>query len=280
MSPAAHRLLDHVLDRRLVDDRQHLLGLALRRREEPRAEPGGGDDRLRSSERRRTRARPVVAGVPHRRIALEAVLLAADQPAQVRRRGGRRRAARAPVVTTTSRPLARRRAATDDREGDRAARSTRPTPCCRTRAITNQTTASPSAISGKSTTSTPPAVATPRPPLNRRVTGKHVAEDRGDAEEVRAAVPVDGEADARRRARPCRCRASEDDQPGLPARAAGRRSRRPGCPTPRAVTSCPSARATRIALGNVPSRYATGRGAARRTAPIRRFTASPHGIRH
>ena len=42
-----HRLFDDVLDRRLVDDRQHLLGLALRHRQEPRAEPGGGDHRFR-----------------------------------------------------------------------------------------------------------------------------------------------------------------------------------------------------------------------------------------
>ena len=46
VSPAAHRLLHHVLDRRLVDDRQHLLGLALRGGEEPGAEARGGDDRL------------------------------------------------------------------------------------------------------------------------------------------------------------------------------------------------------------------------------------------
>ena len=44
--PGRDRLLHHVLDRRLVDDRQHLLRLALRGREEPRAETGGGDDRL------------------------------------------------------------------------------------------------------------------------------------------------------------------------------------------------------------------------------------------
>ena len=39
-------LLDHVLDGRLVDDREHLLGLGLRRGEEPRPQPGRGDDRL------------------------------------------------------------------------------------------------------------------------------------------------------------------------------------------------------------------------------------------
>ena len=44
--PAAHGLLDHVLDGRLVDDRQHLLGLRLGGRQEPGAEPGGGDDGL------------------------------------------------------------------------------------------------------------------------------------------------------------------------------------------------------------------------------------------
>ena len=44
--PAAHGLLDHVLDAGLVDQRQHLLGRRLGRREEPGAEPGGGDDCL------------------------------------------------------------------------------------------------------------------------------------------------------------------------------------------------------------------------------------------
>ena len=43
---AAHRLFDHVLDGRLVDDGQHLLGLRLGGREEPGAEPGSGDDSL------------------------------------------------------------------------------------------------------------------------------------------------------------------------------------------------------------------------------------------
>ena len=39
-----HRLLDHVLDHRRVDDRQHLLGLRLGGGQEARAESGGGDD--------------------------------------------------------------------------------------------------------------------------------------------------------------------------------------------------------------------------------------------
>jgi hypothetical protein len=39
-------LLHHVLDGRLVDEGQHLLGLGLGGREEPGAQPGGGDDRL------------------------------------------------------------------------------------------------------------------------------------------------------------------------------------------------------------------------------------------
>ena len=44
--PARDGLLDHVLDGRLVDDRQHLLGLGLGGRQEPGAEAGGGDDGL------------------------------------------------------------------------------------------------------------------------------------------------------------------------------------------------------------------------------------------
>ena len=42
----AHGLLDHQLDRRRVDDREHLLGLRLGGRQEPRAESGGGDHRF------------------------------------------------------------------------------------------------------------------------------------------------------------------------------------------------------------------------------------------
>src|SRR2546428_442575 len=38
-----HRLLDDVLDHRLVDQRKHLFRLGLRRRQEPGAEPGGGE---------------------------------------------------------------------------------------------------------------------------------------------------------------------------------------------------------------------------------------------
>src|SRR5213594_4423434 len=40
------RLLDDVLDHGLVDEREHLLRLRLRRREESRSEPGGGEHRL------------------------------------------------------------------------------------------------------------------------------------------------------------------------------------------------------------------------------------------
>ena len=40
------RLLDAVLDDRLVDERQHFLGLRLGSGQKPRAESGGGEDRL------------------------------------------------------------------------------------------------------------------------------------------------------------------------------------------------------------------------------------------
>ena len=46
LEAGGHGLLDDVLDGRLVDDRQHLLGRRLGGRQEPRAEPGRGDDRL------------------------------------------------------------------------------------------------------------------------------------------------------------------------------------------------------------------------------------------
>ena len=44
--PGGHRLLDPVLDDRLVDERQHLLGLRLGGGQEARAEAGGGEDGL------------------------------------------------------------------------------------------------------------------------------------------------------------------------------------------------------------------------------------------
>src|SRR5205085_8582100 len=44
--PGVHGLLHHVLDGGLVDEREHLLGRGLRRGQEPRPEPRGGDDRL------------------------------------------------------------------------------------------------------------------------------------------------------------------------------------------------------------------------------------------
>ncbi len=40
------RLFHDVLDGRLVNDGQHLLGLSLGRGQEPSSEPSGGDDRL------------------------------------------------------------------------------------------------------------------------------------------------------------------------------------------------------------------------------------------
>ena len=46
LDPAGDRLLDAVLDRRLVDERQHLFRLRLGDRQESRAETGGGKDRL------------------------------------------------------------------------------------------------------------------------------------------------------------------------------------------------------------------------------------------
>ena len=39
-------LLDHVLDHRAVDDREHLLGHSLGEGEEASTKTGGGDDRL------------------------------------------------------------------------------------------------------------------------------------------------------------------------------------------------------------------------------------------
>ena len=42
------RLLDHVLDRRAVDDRQHLLRLCLGRRQETRSQPAAGITALRT----------------------------------------------------------------------------------------------------------------------------------------------------------------------------------------------------------------------------------------
>ena len=48
-----HRLLHRVLDERLVDDREHLLGERLGRRQEPGAQPRHGEDGLSDSIRHR-----------------------------------------------------------------------------------------------------------------------------------------------------------------------------------------------------------------------------------
>jgi hypothetical protein len=42
VDPGGARLVHRVLDQRLVDDREHLLGHRFRGRQEPRAEPGDG----------------------------------------------------------------------------------------------------------------------------------------------------------------------------------------------------------------------------------------------
>ena len=67
------RLLDHVLDDRLVDERQHFLGLRLRGRQEAGSEPGGREDGLadlrrfvvirrnRTTQPRSARERPVLS---------------------------------------------------------------------------------------------------------------------------------------------------------------------------------------------------------------------------
>ena len=44
LQPRGHRLLDDVLDGRLVDERKHLFGLRFRRGQKPRAETGGRKD--------------------------------------------------------------------------------------------------------------------------------------------------------------------------------------------------------------------------------------------
>ena len=46
LEPRGHRLLDHILDRRLVDQRQHLLRLRLGGGEEAGSESGSGEDGL------------------------------------------------------------------------------------------------------------------------------------------------------------------------------------------------------------------------------------------
>jgi hypothetical protein len=46
LDPGPDRLLDHVLDRWLVDQREHLLGQGLGRREETGPQPGRWDDGL------------------------------------------------------------------------------------------------------------------------------------------------------------------------------------------------------------------------------------------
>ena len=94
--PARDRLLDDVLDRRLVDDRQHLLRLAFVAGQEARAEPGGGDDRLLdhllhvaahaqdATRQLAARSSPTSGGSSRSVAGIETELLALHQPAQVR----------------------------------------------------------------------------------------------------------------------------------------------------------------------------------------------------
>ena len=157
--PDAHRLLHHVLDGRLVDDRQHLLRLRLGGGEEAGAQPGGGDDGLADvghgarfyslGPARQSRAR-----------------LAAPQPLDVPAVARRRRARRTP---RTRRP---HRAGRPTRGRTRGARPPRrPSPPTRRRwphGDEPHRGEAPAPGTGSSTSAMPAPVATPLPPRKRR----------------------------------------------------------------------------------------------------------------
>ena len=213
----AHRFFDDVLDRGPVDDRQHLLGRALRGRQEARAEPGGGDHGLahwahteppglsRGRSLRAARDRRMFAAW---RATTSTASAASDRDlpqvvsGQRRRRPGTapsRAATRATPCAARAPRRTRRPPRPDDdqrvQHDEHAAR--RPPRPCR-----------PCGRAG---------TCGRRPPRRRARTRRGGRRPRGRR---------------RRRSRPWRSRAASTSSAGPPARGGGRRSTRPGCPSP------------------------------------------------
>src|SRR5205814_2798858 len=151
-------LLDDVLDRGLVDDRQHLLRLRFRRREEAGAEACGGDHGLANGHR-----------LPFVGCALN--VSDGSDPRRSRTRLPRWRATmRQPTPTTvaTSQPG---RPSTEIVTTSTRTIAIDPSTAARvTPATAAHATAPASAASGSSTAAMPAIVATPLPPPNRRAT--------------------------------------------------------------------------------------------------------------
>ena len=240
--PLPHRLLHHVLDGRLVDDRQHLLRLRLGGGEEPGAQTGGGDDGL--------------ADVGHgaRFYSLASASTSAprrDGAGRGCRGGGRRRARPRPRT-----PPPPRRAARPARRRREARRPPPPSPPTRRRSPSPPPPTPPPSTSvtpGQQHQRHPRAgghaLAAAEPPGDRG----HVAEHGGQP-----ARHPDGRG-CRWPARPPAASAPLATSPSSTTAPARRPIVRkvldaPGLPEPSWVGSRPSRRPTRIAVGKVPSR--------------------------
>ena len=254
--PGLHGLFDDVLDRGLVDDRQHLLGRALRRRQEARAQAGGGDHRL---------AHPCHPLPPQaaRGRTPEIDLLAPEQPADVRRvadddqQRERRRRHRLPI----GRSRATRYSDREENRGEQRRER---------RLVQHPRDDEPDARRGRRRSAgTARRARRPRPPRPCRPCGRagYVWPTTAATPSTHAPGPAaDRHARARPRSRPWRSRAAARARPALqPSSRATFEA--PGLPEPSSRMSRPCARATSRALGNVPSSQATGTRSAMATMP-------------
>src|SRR5581483_2529022 len=254
-------LLHHVLDRGFVDDRQHLLRLALRGREEARAETGRRDDRLGDAHPVATsRSSPAWSGGSS--CAWTGVApRPSSWPRITRSRLLRCRMMMRPAITLTtdmSSQLAPR--ATTITVKSTAQITDATDALCSSRASATHTAATITITSGNGTTSTPAAVATPRPPLKWRVAGNtwpstaarpRMYAPRWPLKPLSVSAPMPAAS-----APLPMSRASTSSPHFQPMRR--KMFEAPGLREPSWWTSNPPWRATRSALGKLPSRYPTG----------------------
>src|SRR5581483_5120458 len=152
-----HCLFHHLLDGGLVHQREHLLGLCLRRREEARTQAGGRDDRL--------------ANVCHCSLLLPRSVDSSPRNSREMFWACRATTRAATPATTAVSACGPRHNSTAT--GKPMATTSDPTDARPTAlTVTAHTTAAASTRIGSMTMLNPAAVATPLPPRNRRVTGK------------------------------------------------------------------------------------------------------------
>ena len=230
VDPGPHGLLHHVLDGRLVDDRQHLLGLRLGGGQEPGAQAGGGDDGL--------------AHVGHGAVLLgglrrQRALLAAAQPVEVVAVADHDEHARTP---RTRRPRQAGRPTSAAASGKPTATATEPADAAP--ATSDRHDPDHRQHQGRHREqhhAIPAPVATPLPPRNRRVTGATWPSTAASPHATPTARLPGGQAHARRPARPWpRRRAARWHRPAGPS--CGRCWTRPGCRSPPGSRSRPSRR--------------------------------------